>query len=511
MKYGGYTDGGALSGPEYWTCSHGGTGTFKVSADQVKDFTLAAIDVAFITTALGYTPLDAADLDGALIVTLLGFIPVNPADVDAAFITTALGFTPVDVAGDTMTGPLVLDDDPANPLEAATKQYVDAQVGGVGTYSDEQARDAIGTALVAGSNITITVNDGANTITFDFGLTIDTDGTLAANSDSVLATQKAVKTAIAAAVTGLWDDKGAIDCSANPNYPAASKGDSYTVSVAGKIGGASGVTVDIGDLVVASADNAGGTQAAVGASWNIYEHNLIAAITAAIASTTEQLTGTDATKLATPDSVAALWEQGSDVASSGTISLGEGGYFFVTGTTGITDIDFATDKAGRTAWVKFSGALTLTHNASTLILPGGANITTEAGDTACFISEGSDAVRCVAYQRASGRSLDRNPSIQSVASSATVTPTFTNDQVNITAQAAALALANPTGTAVDASGISIRIKDNGTPRAITFDTQYRAIGVTLPTTTVANKTLYLGIIFNAADTKWDVVAVAQEA
>lgn len=123
------------------------------------------------------------------------------------------------------------------------------------------------------------------------------------------------------------------------------------------------------------------------------------------ASTTEQLTGTETSKASNPDSIAALWEQGSDVASAGTVSLGEGGYFVITGTTTITDIDFATDKAGRKAWVKFAGALTLTHNASTLILPGGASITTAAGDTACFVSEGSDVVRCVAYQRASGQAI----------------------------------------------------------------------------------------------------------
>lgn len=105
----------------------------------------------------------------------------------------------------------------------------------------------------------------------------------------------------------------------------------------------------------------------------------------------------------------------------------------------------------------------------------------------------------------------RSPSIQSVTSSATVTPTFADDQVNITAQAAAMALANPTGTAVDGWGIAIRIKDNGAARAISFGTQYRALGVTLPTTTGVSKTLYLGLIFNNADTKWDVVAVAQEA
>lgn len=51
--------------------------------------------------------------------------------------------------------------------------------------------------------------------------------------------------------------------------------------------------------------------------------------------------------------------------------------------------------------MRFDGILTLTHGAA-LILPGGANITTAAGDIAEFVSEGSDVVRCVNYMRASG-------------------------------------------------------------------------------------------------------------
>lgn len=105
----------------------------------------------------------------------------------------------------------------------------------------------------------------------------------------------------------------------------------------------------------------------------------------------------------------------------------------------------------------------------------------------------------------------RAPAVQSVASSATVTPTFLDDIVLVTAQATGLTLANPTGTAIDGLGIVVRIKDDGTPRSIGYGTQYRAIGVTLPTTTVANKTLYLGMVFNNTDTKWDVLAVGQEA
>jgi hypothetical protein len=103
------------------------------------------------------------------------------------------------------------------------------------------------------------------------------------------------------------------------------------------------------------------------------------------------------------------------------------------------------------------------------------------------------------------------PSVQSVTSAATVTPTFTDDGVKITAQAAGLTLANWSGTSVPMWGMAIRIKDNGTARAISYGTKYRAIGVTLPTTTVVGKTLYLGCIYNSDDDKIDVVAVAQEA
>lgn len=82
-------------------------------------------------------------------------------------------------------------------------------------------------------------------------------------------------TELYAALTGLLDFKGSTDCSANPNYPTASKGDYYLVSVAGKIGGAAGMEVQAGDSYFATADNAGGTQAAVGASWTVIQGNLV--------------------------------------------------------------------------------------------------------------------------------------------------------------------------------------------------------------------------------------------
>lgn len=93
--------------------------------------------------------------------------------------------------------------------------------------------------------------------------------------------------------------------------------------------------------------------------------------------------------------------QGADIASAGTINLGaaSGNYVKITGTTTITAL--GTVAAGTKRVVEFTGALLLTHNAVSLILPNnGANITTVAGDTAEFISEGSGNWRCVSYQRA---------------------------------------------------------------------------------------------------------------
>jgi hypothetical protein len=102
---------------------------------------------------------------------------------------------------------------------------------------------------------------------------------------------------------------------------------------------------------------------------------------------------------------------------------------------------------------------------------------------------------------------------QTTASSATVTPTPDSiDLVTITAQAAALTIANPTPVTAVYQGqkLIIRIKDNGTARAITWGSQFRAMGTALPSTTVLGKTLYLGFIWNATDSKWDLLASGQE-
>lgn len=135
-------------------------------------------------------------------------------------------------------------------------------------------------------------------------------------------------------------------------------------------------------------------------------------------------------------------------------------------------------------------------------------IATFNGTTGKLIKDGG---KTIAEVESAAAATARTPNVQAVTSAGTVTPTFSNDLVKITAQAAGLTLANPSGTAIDGWGVVIRIKDNGTARAITYGTQYRAIGVTLPTTTIVGKTLYLAGIWNVEDTTLDIVAVGQQA
>ena len=74
--------------------------------------------------------------------------------------------------------------------------------------------------------------------------------------------------------------KGVIDASTNPNYPAADKGWTYKISVAGKIGGVSGVVVEAGDTIICSIDaSPAGNHATVGANWGILQTNIDGAVT----------------------------------------------------------------------------------------------------------------------------------------------------------------------------------------------------------------------------------------
>lgn len=129
--------------------------------------------------------------------------------------------------------------------------------------------------------------------------------TLAGENDTKIISPAKLAAYVANKVTGLWTDKGLIDCSANPNFPPGVAGHAYTVSVAGKVGGTDGQRVGIRDVIYCNLTNPGGADAVAGGSWTILQANLEAATEliagyVRIASPNEVNLGIDDTKAITP-------------------------------------------------------------------------------------------------------------------------------------------------------------------------------------------------------------------
>lgn len=197
---------------------------------------------------------------------------VAAAQVEGAWLFRAFATAP---------GPTDLDQEIQERLlgdavEAANREVADEQ--------EREAReeaDAALEALLGGKQnvIPYVTEDRANK---------DTDPAMAANSDTRYPSQKAVKAYIDALLTA--SDavvyKGVVDCSTNPQYPAANAGYLYRVSVAGKIGGIFGPNVEAGDTLICLVDgSAAGSHAAVGANWNVIQVNIDGAVIGPAAAT----------------------------------------------------------------------------------------------------------------------------------------------------------------------------------------------------------------------------------
>lgn len=387
---------------------------------------------------------------------------------------------------DTDFTPTLLEDENGNTLiqlgentAEATRQaslaagYASILLGGGSVYDSLAA-----IALVAPAAGTLPYFTGATTAGL---LTLDLDSSLAANADTRLASQKAVKSYVDNKVAGLSWKRAVRAATTAAGTLATSFANGSVID---------GVTLATGDRALIKNQSAG-------AENGIYTVNASGAPTRA----DDADSGTELLN------ASVYVSEGTTLADTQwTCSTNAP---ITPGTTALTFV-----QAGATGGAVSSVALSL----PAMFTVSGSPITSSGTLTATLANQNANLVFAGPSSGAAAAptfralvSADMPPAIQSVTSAATVTPTFANDQVNITAQAVGLTLANPTGTAVDGFGMVIRIKDNGTARTIAYGTNYRALGVTLPTTTVISKTLYLGMIYNAADTKWDVVSVAQQA
>ena len=136
----------------------------------------------------------------------------------------------------------------------------------------------------------------------------------------------------------------------------------------------------------------------------------------------------------------------------------------------------------------------------------GTSLTAPAGDLV-----GTTATQTLTNKRV-------NPRVSSASSvSLNFYPNSDNfDVYAATAQNVDFTVYADTGTPVNGQKLIFRFKDDGgQARPITWtggvSKGWRAIGVTLPTSTTLNKTVYIGCIYNAADDRWDAVAIAEEA
>jgi len=111
------------------------------------------------------------------------------------------------------------------------------------------------------------------------------------------------------------------------------------------------------------------------------------------------------------------------------------------------------------------------------------------------------------YADLSNKPTNLAPRSTSQASTATLTPDADAfDLVAVTAQAAPLTIAAPTGTPLDGQVLTIRIRDNGTSRALTWNGAYSAYTSDLPAATVVSMTMLYRFMYNAATVKWDLFA-----
>jgi hypothetical protein len=171
-------------------------------------------------------------------------------------------------------------------------------------------------------------------------------------------------------------------------------------------------------------------------------------------------------------------------------------------------------------WLKDNISTFLSNSGRPVVVPSSSSPSqTTAGSlvwnsTSALLTSGNGTGRVTFMDTTTAQTVTNKrvvPRVQSTGPTSPFTPDASlYDNIYLNSISAPLTINAATG-GVSAQRLLFRITDNGTARALTWDALYRAIGVTIPTTTVAGKTIYVGCIYNPSTGTWDVVAVATQA
>ena len=199
--------------------------------------------------------------------------------------------------------------------------------------------------------------------------------------------------------------------------------------------------------------------------------------------------------------------------SAGTITATLSGSATSAGSV-TNSVTFNNGGSGSASGITFNGSTARTISYNTIGAPstGGTNATGTWG-----ISITGNAGTATTATNVSGGTVSStrvNPrSVASPFGSGSLTINGDTTDVYTVSLSGAITFLTPSGTPVNGQRLVIRVKDSGAALGITWTTSsgaFRAVGVTLPTTTVAGKVTYIGCIYNSADVFWDAVAVATQ-
>ena len=188
------------------------------------------------------------------------------------------------------------------------------------------------------------------------------------------------------------------------------------------------------------------------------------------------------------------------------------------GTTGLTP-NSATSGAITVAGIlsAANGGTGVANNAaSTITISGSFGTTlTVSGTTAVTLPTTGTLATLAGTETLTNKRISPRVNVLTTTTSPWAWNSDSYDEQCITALANALTINADAGTPTNGQKAIFRLKDNGTAQALTWTTgssnSFRVVGITLPTTTVANKTIYVGCIYNSTDSRWDAVATTTEA